>query len=76
MPIIRAKTPIGKTIGGIFFGCISLAALSGWGSGSLTARVIVGVVFGAVSFVWLSSALKHQRYLQNRSDELSRRTRE
>jgi hypothetical protein len=72
MPTIRAKTPIGKTIGGIIFGCISLAALFGTGSGSTIGRIVVVVVFGALSFRWLYSAYKHQKYLQARSDELSR----
>lgn len=75
MPTVQAKTPIGKTIGGIFFGVFALVVLFGAGSGSTAGRIIVAVVFGAVSVVWLSSAFKHQKYLQSRSDELSRRDR-
>jgi hypothetical protein len=72
---IQAKTPIGKTIGGIFFGCISLLAFFSLVSplgGSYTGRIIVGVVFGLVSAKWLSSAYKHQQYLQDQSDKLNR----
>jgi hypothetical protein len=73
MPTIEAKTPVGKTIGGVLFGIFALVVLFGAGSGSTVGRLIVGVVFGAVSVVWLSSAFKHQKYLQDRSDELNRR---
>ncbi len=43
MPTIEAKTPVGKTIGGILFGIFALVVLFGAGSGSTVGRIIVGV---------------------------------
>jgi hypothetical protein len=75
MPIVRFKSPIGKAVGGIFFGCLSLVILIGPSSaGSMGARMFLTALFGLTSVTLFSSGYKHQKYLQSRSDELGKKT--
>jgi hypothetical protein len=70
MATIEVKTPVGKAVAGTFFGILALVFVIAGLDSSEPRGIIVGLAFGAVSFLWFRAAVRHQKYLQSRSDKL------
>ena len=61
--MIYLRTPVSKTIGGIFFGLFALVILLGHGEWSF-GRVVIFLLWAGLAVKLLVSAVRHQEYLE------------